>query len=350
MQNKAKVEIGKMNINIATIKDYDKNNEQYSNPNKANFDKDKCQNKAENFQKGGCANVRLAFSGWICYFNEVEGAITVMCKSMGFTLIELLVVIAIIAVLMAILMPALSRAREQGRRAVCLNNLKQLALAWNMYADENDDKLVNGAAGYSNAQTSWGNHKNELAWVGRCWHSEYRQGQQLPEEEQRAEIMKGALWPYVKDLKLYRCPTGLRGELLTYAIMFSMNAVCHDEVKGVPGAHIKKRSEIHSPAPAYRLVFIDEGWVTPDAFAVHYIDEHWWDDPPVRHGDGTIVSFADGHSDYWKWKGIETIKHGRAADRTHPSSHWTPQGPESKQDLYRMQKGCWGRLGYTPSY
>jgi prepilin-type N-terminal cleavage/methylation domain-containing protein/prepilin-type processing-associated H-X9-DG protein len=268
----------------------------------------------------------------------------------GFTLIELLVVIAIIAVLMAILMPALNRAREQGRRAVCLSNLKQLALAWIMYADENDDKLINGAAGYSNVQTSWGDHKNEVAWVGKCWHSNYQQGEQLPQDEQRAEIMKGAMWAYVKDLKLYRCPTGLRGELLTYAIMFSMNAVCHDEVKGVAGAHIKKRSESHSPAAAYRLVFIDEGWVTPDAFAVHFKDEQWWDDPPVRHGDGTIVSFADGHSDYWKWKGIETIKYGRAANRTHPASHWTPQGPENKQDLYKMQRGCWGRLGYTPSY
>ena len=48
----------------------------------------------------------------------------------AFTLIELLVVIAIIAVLMAVLMPALQRAREQGKRAVCLNNTKTLALAW----------------------------------------------------------------------------------------------------------------------------------------------------------------------------------------------------------------------------
>ena len=55
-------------------------------------------------------------------------------KAKAFTLIELLVVIAIIAVLMAILMPALYRAREQGKRALCLNNLTQLSLAWIMYA------------------------------------------------------------------------------------------------------------------------------------------------------------------------------------------------------------------------
>ncbi len=49
-----------------------------------------------------------------------------MKRTKGFTLIELLVVIAIIAILMAILMPALHRAREQGKRAVCLGNLKQM--------------------------------------------------------------------------------------------------------------------------------------------------------------------------------------------------------------------------------
>ena len=53
----------------------------------------------------------------------------------GFTLVELLVVIAIIALLMAILLPALGRAREMGKRAVCMNQIKQLQVAWNMYCD-----------------------------------------------------------------------------------------------------------------------------------------------------------------------------------------------------------------------
>ena len=273
-----------------------------------------------------------------------------MRKSQGFTLIELLVVIAIIAILMAILMPALNRVKEQGKRAVCLNNLKQLALAWLMYADENDDRLVNGAAGYSNVNTGWGDHANEQAWVEQCWASDYGSGGQMPAEDQLQAIRAGALWSYVKDEDLYRCPTGSRGEMLTYAIMFSMNAVNHPPTQGKRGAHIKKRSEITNPAPAYRLVFIDEGWVTPDAFAVYYDQETWWDDAPVRHGDGTNVSFADGHSDYKKWKGIETIKNGRNLSRTHQGAGFVPSSSEGYDDLYWMQKGTWGKLGYTPTH
>ena len=59
----------------------------------------------------------------------------------GFTLIELLVVIAIIAVLMGILMPALRTAKEQGRMAVCLSNLRQIGLASQLYAEDNDLKV-----------------------------------------------------------------------------------------------------------------------------------------------------------------------------------------------------------------
>jgi len=289
-----------------------------------------------------------------------------MYKRRGFTLIELLVVIAIIAILLAILMPALNRVKEQGKRAGCLANLRQLQLAWGMYADENDDRIVNGEAsgsgnGMASVPTS-GIHAGEQWWVGGDCASGYMAGDKLPPNVQLNAIKAGALYPYTKSVKLYRCPTGVRGENRTYTITDAMNGLRRDGTfSGSVGKRVdrtvlwvKRRAEISVPGPANRIVFLDEGRITPDSYATHYMNERWWDPPFVRHGDGTNVSFADGHADYWKYMGTKTLETGKlaAVSGLNASSlhQMQPVSEEDYQDLYRMQKAVWGKIGYSPRY
>jgi len=259
-----------------------------------------------------------------------------MRRRNGFTLIELLVVIAVIAILMAILMPALRRAREQGERAACLSNLKQLQLAWIMYADDNDDKLVSSEAG-GFLESQFG-----PAWVGKTWGDYHAVGgEMMPEQEQIDGIKAGALYRYVEDVDLYKCPAGYRGERLTYAMMISSNG---RSIEGSP--QFKRRLQV--PQPAQRLIFIDEGVSSADAFATKYVKPAWWDQPSTRHGDGTNFSYADGHAEYHKWRGLETIKKGRDNVHRHPGV-WAPATEDGLGDLQWVQSGIWGKLGYASS-
>jgi prepilin-type N-terminal cleavage/methylation domain-containing protein/prepilin-type processing-associated H-X9-DG protein len=282
----------------------------------------------------------------------VEGRNIVMYKRRGFTLIELLVVIAIIAVLMAILLPALKSAQEQGKRAVCLNNLKQLMLAWIQYADSNDDKIVSGDArgtskGHATAPTT-GFHANELPWVGDCVAVNYGPGNLLPESQQITGIQEGALWPYLKNLDLYKCPTGYRGEMITYSIVDSMNGCDAGRTAAAIKRIVKIRSQIRTPGD--RIVFVDEGFMTPDSYAVYYDGpaDTWWDAPMMRHSGGTDYGFVDGHSEHRKWKSTETVEIAKSQDKNHTNGI-KPKTDDGKRDLYMVQKLVWGNLGYNPS-
>ena len=73
----------------------------------------------------------------------------------GFTLIELLVTISIMATLMSMLLPSLNRAREMGQRTVCSSNIRQLTLAWYMYATDNDDHLCSADTEWNDPGYNW---------------------------------------------------------------------------------------------------------------------------------------------------------------------------------------------------
>jgi prepilin-type processing-associated H-X9-DG protein len=103
------------------------------------------------------------------------------------------------------------------------------------------------------------------------------------------------------------------------------------------------------PQTCSRAVFLDEGWMTPDSYAVYYNQQKWWDDPPIRHWRGTTFSFADGHAERWKWNDAETVRIGNERVLGHPSQKYVPTTSRARKDLYRMQITTYGRLGYTPT-
>ncbi|MCX5645132.1 MAG: prepilin-type N-terminal cleavage/methylation domain-containing protein [Phycisphaerae bacterium] len=286
-------------------------------------------------------------------------------NSHGFTLIELLVVIAIIALLLAIFIPVMHTARERGQRVVCLNNLRQLTLAWVAYADEHDSRLVGGHALGFIASGRW---KLE-GWAGTAFNY----------PPSRAAFFrnpnKGPLWPYLQDVDVYRCPRGRTGHVITYSTVVSANNMTQVEGTYVPdnfagweltGVGVRvgstilkltKLTDIVSPGAAARAVFVDMGQ-TPGSFdfSVQYLYPKWhYSAPPICHADGTTLSMADGHTEYWKWKGRETVEMPRKLSSVHDiwaehmeKEDYEPQTEDGLYDLQRLQRATWGRLGYSP--
>jgi prepilin-type N-terminal cleavage/methylation domain-containing protein/prepilin-type processing-associated H-X9-DG protein len=297
----------------------------------------------------------------LAIMKKCKALATAKRSEVGFTLVELLVVIAIIALLMAVLLPALNRAREQGKRVVCLNNLKQLTLAWMNYASANNDKLVNGAADTVGANCSaemgcgltsrcaatlpttdpWNRadlHRNELPWLGNGISTT---GGYKPADIccQRCAMQTGALWKYTQNEKIYRCPTGEKDALITYPIVDSMNGKWKwnkDGGDNSPTVMVKYLNQIKGTTQ--RMVFIDEGTLSPDSYAVYTLSQRWFDPPMARHGNGTDVSYSDGHAGRIMFKAPETQL--AAKNNTY---NYIPQTCAGMEDLYKIQYGCWGK-------
>ncbi len=240
-----------------------------------------------------------------------------------------------------ILMPALFRVKDQARRTMCLSNVRQLSIAWIMYADENNDKIVNGAAG---ADRGGNGTPVERAWTGRDWADGYKTGEQLSQQEQWSAIQRGALWPYCKNVAVYQCRAGRTGQARTYAIVDAMNGTPRQGTEKY-GVYVKKLRD--TPKPSDRLVFVDQGWAAPESFPVHCVQAQWWCEPPLTHRDATVVSYADGHVLLWRWRASETLRIGRRPGAASRGEHIAPETREGMDDLQRFQMAAWGELGYV---
>jgi prepilin-type processing-associated H-X9-DG protein len=296
----------------------------------------------------------------------------------GLTKVDCVVAVACVVFVLANVPVIIAGGRGRAKLEVCLANLRTLTAAWKAYADDNDGKLVNGAPEQSTfpcpgcpentraAAPSFGGHGKELPWIGTAYAATMECGY-------KCAMDTGALWKYVQDYSIYRCPTAHKNKLITYIIV--------DAVNGVPGSaggvdlgsrgansSVWKNHLSQIRKSPSQLVFIDEGKITPDSYGVTYgaggsfAPERWFDPPVIRHGDGTTISFADGHTEFKKWRSKYTVDFGRWAE-IHSGAWGTrpwPSGVDpilgyapdelAYQDLYWVQIHCWGKLGYTPTY
>jgi prepilin-type N-terminal cleavage/methylation domain-containing protein/prepilin-type processing-associated H-X9-DG protein len=227
----------------------------------------------------------------------------------GFTLIELIIVIAIIAILSSILLPALSKAKARAQGITCLNNTKQLTMAWMIYADDH-----NGVLAY-NLGWSTTNLSMNLNWVNNVldWNVVNSDNTNI------AKVVETGLGPYAsKEVNIYRCPSdrvlsdvqraaGWSSRVRSY----SMNAMIGDAgTFSQAGYNVNNPDYIQFfkytaiPRPADIFVFLDEHPDSiDDGYFVNNSDYPRWRDLPASyHNNAGTFSFTDGHAESHRWR------------------------------------------------
>lgn len=255
----------------------------------------------------------------------------------AFTLIELLVVIAIIAILAAMLLPALAKAKQKAQRINCISNLKQFAIAWHMYTDDNGGKLVSAFPTYAGFTATWCGGNAETGGLP----GSYVYGGADP-----TGIQNGLLWPYIKSLKLYHCPAdsriasdpGVPAIFRNKPILrsISMNSYMNAQSFGVTPAWVvtapngaqspqapvfRKESDIRKPAQTWIVLDEDQASINDAMFLVDMGGAARFLDLPSRnHGFGYGINFADGHAEIMLLRDPE-------------SRNWTAAGARPKGGL-----------------
>jgi prepilin-type N-terminal cleavage/methylation domain-containing protein len=235
-------------------------------------------------------------------------------RKFGFTLIELLVVIAIIAILASMLLPALAKAKTKAQGIMCMNNLKQVMLAWQMYQLDNNDKIVQAYHGGGTA--AFANDPKNAPWVVGWldWSTSPDNTNTLYlTDEKYSKLAK-----YFGNSKnVYLCPAdkfigkAQRAKGWTHRVRsISGNiGVGEGNAEGGPWEpiykHIRKMGDMTFPGPGETWVHLDEhpgsindaGFFNPRVSSII-------DMPANYHNGAGGFSFADGHSEIHKWVGV----------------------------------------------